>query len=202
MEKDKGEKNYYIRKVNFQKSYSFLYPLIGFRKNDEIKPHNTYLYWSESDYSIEDYNLLVYYKTDFNKEFKKFEKEFILTKDNIVGCFIVEGGILYIFDLISYANEVSEFLEGNYSKYGDKEKRKVMAYYGDIDCKTVKPGRVIHMALWPELYYSVVSEELGVPEKDLSELMDKYNIKDEICYLPIIENVSSPEEKTIYFKKE
>lgn len=189
----------YLQNTNFQKSYTFLWPLIGFKKNDSIKPKETYLFWTEADYSIDDYNLITYYETDFNHNFLKFENENILTKDNLLACFKVQGGMVYVWDLIYFSNTVAEFVQGRYSKFTEKDKKIIMTYFGGADDKTVRPGRLAYMGLYPEEFYDVVGQELNVEKKYLTELVKKYDVEDEICHLPIIEDVNCCPDKTTYY---
>lgn len=193
------EKEYFIEELKFQKSYSFLWPLIGFKKLEKFKPENTYLYWTEADYSIDDYNLLTFFKTDYNKEFLDFEEKEITSKSNVVACFKVEGGILYVWDLVTHSNSVAEFVQGRYSKFTEADKKIILSYFGDSTNTLVIPGRPIYMGLYPDKFYKVVAEELNVDESYLKELINKYDLEEEICHLPIIEeHKCAPDKKTLY----
>lgn len=193
------QKEYYIEELKFQKSYSFLWPLLGFKKLEKFQPENTYLYWTEADYSIDDYNLLTFFKTDFSPEFLEFEEKEIISKDNLVACFKVEGGVLYVWDLISHSNTVAEFVGGRYSKFSEADKKIILGFFGDTNNTLVIPGRPIYMGLYPDKFYKVVAEELNVDESYLKELIDKYDLEEEICRLSIIEeNKCATDNKTYY----
>jgi hypothetical protein len=189
---------YYISSKKLKKSLAILYPLVGFKKEEEPTGAESFLYWTEMDDSIDDYKLIVYFKTNYDDTFRKFEESKIKTKSNLTGCYEVEEGIVYIFDLVEYADTVAEFLEGNYSKIKIDVKNKILDYSDSSKDKTVRPGREIHMILFPLLYKEVVSAELG--EDIRGELAAKYDLEDEICNLKIIDkDCECSGDKTTYY---
>lgn len=173
----------YITTIKVRKSKSFLYPFTGFIENTTFRPAATYLYWSEIEESIEDYNLLVYYKTDYSEIFKAFERGHILSNDKLVSCYEAEEGFVYVFSLAAYADDVAEFLEGRYSKISKIGKEVIMKYHGISDNKIASPGRPVYQALFPHLFREAVARELGFVEKSKytgEEVIDYTYIPDEL----------------------
>jgi hypothetical protein len=189
------EKEYFITDLRYQKSQNFLWPLIGFKQNEKFKIKSSYLYWTEADYSIDNYELIVHYDVDVNSEdFKRYEKDNILTK-SVVACFKVDPGMIYIFDMTYWHKDITEFMLGAYSKMRDTSKKTIMRYFGDENNNNVIPGRPIHRALYPNLYYELVAEELGVPVTSLRELTNPYDLEDETCTIPIIDETDCCDKK-------
>lgn len=170
----------YIRFGYTQKSKMFLFPLVGISKNASFSPANTYLYWDGHD-GIDNYELIVHYNHIPNDQrYEIFEKQHILPNSKLVGCYRVDDGTVYIFDLISYAKDVAHFLHGDYSQFEYKTKEKILQFNGAnvVSNKKVE-GYTIHIALCPQYYYKDYAEELGYPDtKYLEECGELWDIFD------------------------
>ena len=153
-------------KIYFQKSKIFLLPLTGMKKRGKYEVTNTYLYWDKCD-GIDNYQLIVYYKNNDELEFKEFEKNTILQNPNVISCYKVEEGNVYIFDLGKWADDIYSFMNGKYSKLSNKAKDKIMLFenFNTISDKPIKDinGNIlftVHIALYPEIYYEEAKKEL------------------------------------------
>jgi len=169
----------YLYNQYFQKSLNYLYPLLGIDKDEVFIPAGCYLWWN-GDESIDDFKLIVDYTDTQKKVFDQFERRCLLKNPYFDKCYNVETGKVYIFDLSSYQDTVKHFLKGKYSQFSDAVKRKVMKYHGAaIDDKEVRPGRYIHMSLYPELYHEHVANELEtVPLEEIKKVKELINVYD------------------------
>lgn len=183
-------KSRYIHKKYFQKSLNFLFPLLGLKREMTFVPVGTYLWWNGGE-SIEDKYLLVGYEADFESSvFKAFEKKNLLAHPDLHKCYDVEGGRIYVFDMVRHSDTVDKFLEGKYSKFSEKDKRKILSYHDASLEKEPRPGRYIHMTLYPELYYEQVARDLeGVSVetlREVGELTNRYDKTNETLNIKII----------------
>ncbi len=197
-----NEEKKYIADFYFQKSSSFLYPLTGVLRNKKYDP-KTYLYWMEEN--IEDFKLIVLYEVDINDEnFKSYEAKFIINNERIVNCYIVEEGIVYIFDLCStWANDVAWFLEGKYSKFSEGAKRMIKRYFNIIN-NEVKPGKPISVSLEPQRFWQQVAKELDVSLEDLQdtyELTPPFSKEKETFHGKIITDCNCVQKENLYYIK-
>jgi hypothetical protein len=170
----------YIKFGYIQKSKAFLYPLVGVPKTAPFAPTNTYMYWDGHD-GMDNFELIVYFQhADNDQIFTQFAKQHILSNPKLVGCYKVEDGSVYIFDLIQYAEDVANFILGKYSEMKYKTKEKILQYHGAnlVSNKQVK-GYTIHIALCPQYYYKDYAERLGYPDtKYLEECVELWDIFD------------------------
>lgn len=170
----------YINFSYYQKSLFFLFPLVGISKAVAYKPQNTYMYWEGHD-GMDNFELIVHYKhKESDTLFKIFERNHILTNPKLVGCYTVDDGSVYIFDLIHYAEDVAHFLHGEYSEMTYKTKETIVKYAGAslLSNKKVE-GFTIHIALCPQHYYKDYALELGYENtKFLEECVELWSIYD------------------------
>lgn len=171
------------------KSLNYLFPLIGLGNRESLFPPSTFLWWNGQD-SIENYRMMVFYSNEDvqNLAFSTFEKHALLKNPFYEKKCSFEDGVGYIFNLTSISDIVDNFVQGKYSKYPEGAKRKILLFYGSSIDKIPRPGRRIHMALYPELYHNLVAEEIGVakldgelcdpPNKDRETLPSKLKIED------------------------
>lgn len=183
-----GEEEKYISNEKLCKSYNFLWPLTGFGKWMDFKPEKTYCYWR--DENIEDYKLISYFKESGNR-FDDFEKNVILRKDQLSNCYKVKDGMVYVFDLVQWANDIGEFLEGRYSQFSGEAKAKILRYHNISNDRVIYPGRPVYMGLYPEYFFKAVAEELGENEevlKSVGELIPKFKTEEETLVMDITLN--------------
>lgn len=186
----------YISKKYFQKSKNYLFPLLGLGKEEPFMPAGSYLWWNGGE-SIDDKKLIVTYEDPDSEEFKIFEKRRIFKNPYFESCYRVKGGNVYIFNLSSHGDTVKRFVEGKYSQFSEGVKKKILSFHGYSVDKIPRPGRYIHMSLYPELYFDAVAEELNwdvAKLKEVGELMDAPLVKKETLKIKIL---SKCEQETV-----
>lgn len=153
----------YLTTKYFQKSYHLLLPFTGLPKDGTFKPHNSYLYSVDEQIdNIDNCYLIVTYKRDENPLFREYEKNTIMTCENLVACYNTQNHFVYVFNLIEWVNEVMFFLEGKYSKFSDKAKLVILKWAGGSQLTKRKiEGFTVHIALFPEYYHEDIAKELG-----------------------------------------
>jgi Txe/YoeB family toxin of Txe-Axe toxin-antitoxin module len=187
----------YLMKEYCPRGLNLMYPLLGIKGGEAFLP-DCYLYWNGEE-SIENFELIAYFGVDREGDtFRKFEKSVLLSNDKLKACYRVVGGMVYIFDLIQWSDEVAYLLEGKYSKFSDKAKRLVHEFWRDpfmglkkpIDL-TEPPTHYFHMIFNPHLYYDKVSQidldGITTPEelKEMGELWSKFNVQKETLQIEI-----------------
>ncbi len=166
----------------FQKSATFLYPILGIKKNKYPKPRQTYLSWQEM-ISVTDKRLLCLFDRDTSDKWKRFEANVLMTHPMLMDCVIIDDDqILYIFDfsLPNLYEDYNHFLKGNYSKLSNNSKKLITDYYGVQTPEWIYIESYIH----PHKYFKTYAEMLGVDIsviKKTGELCDKYNDSKENC---------------------
>ncbi len=175
----------------FQKSKSFLYPLLNFKRNMPFPPRQSYLAW-KNFYVSQDCKLMVSFDLYLDTpEWKKFlvdeiyphemfsehiaSTEYFTMTDGTAAKRMVD---VIVFDLTFHREDVERILKGQYSKVSDKLKNKVRAYYG------YHTPEWAHMEsfLYPEKYYGQYAKILDVEEqilRDGVELCESPNIEKE-----------------------
>lgn len=157
----------------FQKSKTFLFPVLGISRRSSIQVKGTYTSWLDI-YTNADKKLICVYDNVQTEAFKAFEAKVLLssplyhshqkTKDN-------EG--IYIFDMDVIKKDWTHFLSGSYSKMSKVLKEAILKYY-------YKSAEYEHVRsfLYPEEFFSIYATLLNVDEKllmEVGQLCDKYN---------------------------
>lgn len=170
----------------FQKSFTFLYPLLGFPKSKELQPKQVYLTWSEK-IDIADRKLICFYERHpDNQNWVDFEMNQMLNHSMLDFCESVdEDRIVYVFDMNSMADDFDKFLKGKYSTMSPEAKEKIADYFG------VKSPEFVYIEsfLYPDKYHRVYAEILGVKLKMVQE-------SHELC------NIYDPERENFYIRHE
>lgn len=164
----------------FQKSFTFLFPLLEFKKKSKYKPEQTYLVW-EGVYNKDARKLICVYKREDSEEWKAFEREELVTHKMLDYCLPVDNDcVVYVFDFNIYKDDYDNFLEGKYSKISNYAKQLLNKYYGIHTPEWV----FIESYLFPESYFDKYAQILGVNVKELikvGELCDKHDTEKETC---------------------
>jgi hypothetical protein len=175
----------------FQKSKTFIYPVLGIAKRSSIQVEGTYISWLDI-YNAADKKLICVYKDVDSEAFKAFEAKVLLssplyhshqkTKDN--------RGI-YIFDMNIIRKDWAHFLSGSYSKMSKTLKDAVLKYYAKSP-----EYEYARSYLYPEEFFEIYSSLLDVDKKlllEVGQLCDKYNHDLENLKIPVEELQSSAE---------
>ena len=155
-----------LYKDYFQKSRIFLYPLLEIRRGAIVTPIETYVSW-DGQYSPKDMKLICLYNLRDDKEFLQFEKEKLLKNKHFHDFKEVDGNKgVYIFDFSNYAKDWTKIIKGKYSEISFPYKKKIETFYGKRDSNFA----YVESFLYPEKYYSMYENILGVKESILREV--------------------------------
>jgi len=163
----------------FQKSYNFLYPLLGLKKHKTNKPLQTYITW-ENVCDVKSRKLICVFKIQDTPEWKHFEKEYLITHNMLDECLLIdENTIAYIFNFNIKSEDYDAFISGKYSKISTNSKKMLSTYYG------VHTPEWIFMEsyLYPEKYFKTYAEILKIDVellKNVGELCEKYDEEKEM----------------------
>jgi hypothetical protein len=161
----------------FQKSKSFLYPLLGIKKNDKFLPVSTHLA-IESLYEPGDVKFICVFDNIDTEAFKYFETKMLIENPLFYEKLTDGSRNIYVFDYEIYTNDWFNFILGKYSKLSNVVKRAIKTYYGD---KTPE-YQYMDSYLNPNEYYSTYAELLDVDIEDLKlgvELCDPCDLEKE-----------------------
>jgi hypothetical protein len=172
----------------FQKSKSFLYPLLGIKKSLGKSPVGTYIS-IEGIIDADDMKLICSFKKDFTLSFIDFEQQMLITNPLYEKVIEIDDYKLYIFDLSIYKHDWFNFLLGKYSKLSTVVKKAIKAYYGESSAEY----QYMESYLYPEKYFKDYAKILDVDIEDLKqigELCDPWDSEKETLKISI-ENLIS-----------
>ena len=118
----------------FQKSKSFLYPLLGIAKGAYAQPMQTYIcmkHHSGLEIKPKDKKLICLFEDTNSDEFKAFEQAYLVNNPYYLET--IPGPMsskLYIFSLKKHTGDWNKFLKGKYSQFSNLAKVKIKEYYG------------------------------------------------------------------------
>jgi hypothetical protein len=167
----------------FQKSRSFLYPVLGIKRTSFYTPSGTFV-------SIEDYissserKLICTFQDDFTEGFKQFETQMLIGNPLYFDMINGKGYNIYLFDFQHFDEDWDNFLQGKYSKLSNVMKRAIREFYGESSSEY----KYIESYLLPEKYFDLYAKLLDVPVKVLKEtgeLCDPYNPDKETLKIPV-----------------
>lgn len=168
-----------IYKNKFQKSFTFLYPLLGFHKTKDIRPYKVYLCSPEHNIDFKDRKLICVYKKENTEKWKNFERSKLITHRMLDVCIPIDDQtVVYVFDFNHMSSDFDIFLEGRYSKLSKNAKKLLTDYYGVHTPEWV----YIESFLFPAKYFKDYAKLLKVDEsllKEVGELCNKYDPKAE-----------------------
>lgn len=165
----------------FQKSRSFLYPLLGIKKNSTKTPSGTYLAIEDIIDAV-DMKLICKFKYEDTKQFKEFEDQMLITNPLYDSSFVVDEYKLYIFNFKIYEADWFNFLLGKYSKLSVVTKRAIKNFYGESSAEY----KYMESYLFPEKYFKDYAVILDVDIDDLKkigELCDPCDLEKETLKL-------------------
>jgi hypothetical protein len=174
----------------FQKSRTFLLPLLGLKHSNITRVFNTYLSW-EGQYTIDNKKLILLID-DFSelfrtKEFIAIEQKILITSTLYEKTLVVEGGKVHIFDLSIIGADWDHFVQGKYSLLSKALKQKIKNYYGADSSE----WDFVESFLYPEKYYDLYAQLLGVEVNllhQVGELCNIFNPENEELHLELISN--------------
>ncbi|NCD06168.1 MAG: hypothetical protein EOL97_08620 [Spirochaetia bacterium] len=173
-----------IYRKPFQKSYTFLYPALGLRKNG-IKPEQTFL----SANNIQDNCLICIYKITNDETWRKFE--YGTLREHPLLLHILDfpnNKKAFIFNLEDFKEDINLLKNSKYSKISSRLKKYIIDYYGVTSPMFV----YIESFLFPEKYIKRYSELLAIDEEvlmEVGELCEKIDLLKEECPYAITEEM-------------
>lgn len=174
-----------IYRKYFQKSMTFLYPLLGFKKGKHPRPVQSYIYWQGVEMPEKNRLLFCVYKKENTEEWKAFERDHLITHKMLQTTIPIDDKhIMYVFDLNPVAPDYDAFREGKYSRFSPGSKKILMDYYGVHTPEWV----YIESYLYPDKYFKQYAEILDIDEnflKHVGELCDRYDESKETCTRPV-----------------
>lgn len=165
-------------KSYFQKSYTFLYPQLGFKRTRDPKPKDVYVHWPEQFPDSERKLVCVYEKTK-DSEWIDFEREKLLKHhmlDYVVP--LDDNKIAYVFDMNQISYDYDVFIAGKYSQFSKNAKKNLSDYYGIHTPEWV----YIESFIFPKKYFKQYAELLDMSVaslQEVGELCNKYDLNKE-----------------------
>lgn len=167
----------------FQKSKSFLYPVLGIKRTANFSPTGTYIA-IEGIIEAEDCKLICAFKSDPSQGFKLFEESMLLGNPLFSKVLNIRDYNLYVFDYHTYAEDWLKFLDGKYSKLSTPLKKAIKVFYGDASTEY----KYMESYLYPEKYYEIYARLLNVDRKlllEVGELCSPYDPEQEQLKIPV-----------------
>jgi len=167
----------------FQKSRSFLYPVLGIKKNSRYSPTGTYISMPDK-YDASDMKLIVTFKTDNTDEFQSFEQKMLTGNPLFLEKHRIREYTIYVFNYDMYQSDWTQFLLGRYSKLSNPIKKAIKVYYGESSTEYT----YIDSYLYPDKYFEQYAKLLDVDIKDLKdvgELCDSWDLEKETLKIPV-----------------
>lgn len=172
--------SYVIKKIYqkyFQKSRSFLLPILGLKKNAKFAPLQSYMAW-KNVYSTKDRKLILVYEKEDSPEWRNYIARVVMS-NQMFECYVEteeEDEVALVFDFHCLESDYVNVLEGKYSKLDKVTKKKIREYYGYNSPEYA----YIESFLYPEKYYKTYSEILDVEEEHI-------RFTGQLCDLPNLE---------------
>lgn len=146
-----------VYKKYFQKSTMFLYPLLKIKQGSSIVPIQTYMRWIDM-YELGDCKLIcVYHKRD-DKEFKTFEKKFLLSNPLFYDYHLLpDDKVAYVFDISKDSHDYHKIQHGKYSELSSEFKFKVLNFFN----ANPHNQAYIDSYLYPDKYFGLYADLLN-----------------------------------------
>ena len=168
-----------IYRKYFQKSFTFLYPLLQVMKK-KYKPSQTYIEW-EGVYDKDARKLICIYKREDSEEWREFEMDKLMNHPMLDSCMPLDDNrVVYVFDYNIYRDDYDNFIKGKYSKLSTHAKTLLTSYYGIHTPEWI----FVESYVFPESYFDKYAEILGIDVKilkEVGELCEVYDSEKEKC---------------------
>lgn len=158
----------------FQKSKTFLFPVLGIKKSAKFQPTGVYLTW-KNKYTSTDNTLVVVYKKEDSEAFRSFEQTNLLSNPLFIDDDSTKDGFgLYVFDLATIKKDMNHFRRGSYSRFSNTLKKFIREHYGENSSEY----KYIDTYLYPDRYFDLYAKLLNVEVhllEEVGELCDPYD---------------------------
>lgn len=162
----------------FQKSSIFLYPILGFKRNNGFKPKNTFIAY-EGKYTEKDFKIICVFDNGVDKAWLHYQKDYLLSHKYFTEVIELSNNeIAYVFNLRDVESDFMNFTFGKYSKLSENTKKKICDYYGVHTPEWAYVETYLH----PEKHFKTYSMLLDIDEKilrDVGELCELFDLEKE-----------------------
>ena len=157
----------------FQKSRSFLLPILDIKKDTLYPPIQSYLQL-EGVCTIQDYKLILLYYKQETTEWHQFLANTLMTNGMFSEYYDIDDSTIALsFDMSMMAEEYDKVINGTYSKLDKITKIKIKNFYGEQSPEWTYMDSFLH----PNNYIFAYSQMLDVS-------IDSINITGELCDKP------------------
>ncbi len=166
----------------FQKSRSFLYPMLGIRKTSNFTPSGTYISL-EGKVAPEDMKLICVFKKDRTEGFQKFENDLLVGNPLFLEKIETKTNNLYIFNFEVFKVDWFNFILGRYSKLSTPVKKAVKVFYGEKSAEY----QYMESYIYPEKHFETYAKLLEIDVetlKSIGELCDPCDLEKETLKIP------------------
>ena len=171
-----------VYKRYFQKSKSFLLPILGLKKDFKYAPIQSYMQWA-GIYKLSDCNLILTYEKSDEPSWNKYLLNTIMANRMFNEYYDIDDETIAVsFDLYSISEDYQYVIDGKYSKLSKQTKSKIREYYG----YNSPEWAYMESFLFPERYIPTYSKILDVEEEHIrftGELCDLPNLNKETLKL-------------------
>ena len=162
-----------VYKRYFQKSKSFLLPILGLKKDFKYAPIQSYMQWA-GIYKLSDCNLILTYEKSDEPSWNKYLLNTIMANRMFNEYYDIDDETIAVsFDLYSISEDYQYVIDGKYSKLSKQTKSKIREYYG----YNSPEWAYMESFLFPERYIPTYSKILDVEEEHI-------RFTGELCDLP------------------
>ena len=167
----------------FQKSITFLYPVIGISSKANIKPYGTFLFFPGIE--LQDRKLIVVYEKCSSEGFRAFEKQVLFRNSMFSELVELKGDFTaYLFTFEDNKRDWDAFILGRYSQMTPEAKTKLKNFYGDGTANWGYIESFLYPNKYIDQYANLLADEKDQPEmieilKKVGELCDPYDAKRE-----------------------
>jgi len=167
----------------FQKSRSFLYPILGIERTAPYSPTGSFI--SIPGY-IEpvDMKLIITFKRETSQAFEDFEKEMLVGNPLYFDSILIEDYTVYIFNFEIYQKDWFNFIMGKYSLLSSVFKKAIKTFYGEQS----NEYKYMDTYLNPDKYFTVYATLLDVSKSmvsEVGELCDACDMEKESLTIPV-----------------
>ena len=148
----------------FQKSKSFLAPVLGLRKHNPYPCIQSYMKWQDK-YELEDYKLTLTYENESDKAWSNYLLKTLMTNRMFDEYHYDEESdlIAISFDLHSIREDYDYVIQGKYSELSKSTKTKIREFYG----YNSPEWAYMESFLFPDRYIPTYSKILDVDEEHI-----------------------------------
>lgn len=172
-----------IYRQYFQKSFTFLYPLLGFNRTSHPRPLKTFMFWK--GYPEESNMLFCLYNREGTKEWFNFESTKLITHKMLHDCIELDDDqIMYVFNMGDHVNEINAVLNGKYSTMSKTAKSLITDYYGVTSPEWVYMESFMFPSKYFKIYADILDADVNII-KEVGELCPPCDFQKETCEIKI-----------------